>query len=138
MIKKLGVILVLALSYLSCGKASDYVPNVSVNFQMPLTDPSLNALRVPGHAVIKNGYGVAGLIIYRTATGGYAAYDRCSAYLPQNKCAVTLDNPSLTVTDPCSGAKWILEDGTPAKAPAVKSLKAYAVITNGFEIFVQN
>jgi hypothetical protein len=139
MMKRLGIIvLVLTLNCLSCGKASDYVPNVSVNLQMALTDPRLNALHNTGGAVIINGYGVAGLIIYRQATGGYAAYDRCSAYLPQNKCAVTLDNPSLTVTDPCSGAKWILEDGTPAKAPAVKSLKAYAVNTNGFEIFVQN
>jgi nitrite reductase/ring-hydroxylating ferredoxin subunit len=138
MIKKLGVILVLALSYLSCGKASDYVPNVSVNLQMALTDPRLNALHNTGGAVIINGYGVGGLIIYRQATGGYAAYDRNSAYLPQNKCKVNLDNPTLTVTDPCSGAKWLLEDGTPVKAPAVKSLIAYGVITNGFEIFVQN
>ncbi|GAA4098588.1 hypothetical protein [Mucilaginibacter panaciglaebae] len=138
MAKKLGVVFALVVSFLSCGKASDYVPNVSVNLQMALTDPRLNALHNTGGAVIINGYGVAGLIIYRRATGGYAAYDRCSAYLPQNKCAVTLDNPSLTVTDPCSGAKWLLEDGTPTKAPAVKSLKAYAVITNGFEIFVQN
>ncbi|WP_214072515.1 hypothetical protein [Mucilaginibacter sp. dw_454] len=138
MVKKLGVVFVLILSSLACGKASDYVPNVSVNFQMALTDPRLNALHNTGGAVLVNGYGVAGLILYRKADGSYAAYDRCSAYLPQNKCAVTLDNPSLTCTDPCSGSKWILEDGTPTKAPAIKSLKAYAVNTNGFEIFVQN
>jgi len=138
MIKKLGVIVVLVLSALACGKASDYVPNVSVNFQMALTDPRLAALRNVNGAVIVNGYGVKGLIIYHKADGSYAAYDRCSAYLPKNLCAITLDNPTLTVTDPCSGAKWILEDGTPSKAPAVKSLKAYSVNTNGFEIFVQN
>ena len=138
MIKKLGVVVVLILSCFACGKQSDYVPNVSVNFQMSLNDPRLNALRTTGGAVIVNGYGVSGLILYRQSNGSYAAYDRCSAYLPQNKCAVTLDNPSLTVTDPCSGSKWLLEDGTPVKAPAVKSLKAYAVNTSNFEIFVSN
>jgi nitrite reductase/ring-hydroxylating ferredoxin subunit len=137
MIKKLGIITLLVLSCFACGKSGDYVPNISVNFQMALTDPRLSALRNPGGAVIVNGYGVAGLILYRT-TSGYAAYDRCSAYLPQNKCALTLDNPTLTVTDPCSGAKWLLQDGTPVKAPAIKSLKAYTVNVSYFEIFVTN
>jgi nitrite reductase/ring-hydroxylating ferredoxin subunit len=137
MIKKSGIITLLVLSCFACGKSGDYVPNISVNFQMALNDPRLSALRNPGGAVIVNGYGVAGLILYRT-TQGYAAYDRCSAYLPQNKCALTLDNPTLTVTDPCSGAKWLLQDGTPVKAPAVKSLKAYTVNVSYFEIFVTN
>jgi nitrite reductase/ring-hydroxylating ferredoxin subunit len=137
MIKQLGIITLLVLSCLACGKSGDYVPSVSVNFQMALNDPRLAALKNPGGAVVINGYGVAGLILYRT-TQGYAAYDRCSAYLPQNKCALTLDNPTLTVTDPCSGAKWLLQDGTPVKAPAVKSLKAYNVSFTNFEIFVFN
>jgi nitrite reductase/ring-hydroxylating ferredoxin subunit len=137
MIKRLGIVTLLILSCLACGKSGDYVPNVSVNFQMALNDPRLSALRNPGGAVIVNGYGISGLILYRT-TSGYVAYDRCSAYLPQNKCAVNLDNPTLTVTDPCSGAKWLLQDGTPVKAPAVKALKAYTVNVSYFEIFVTN
>jgi len=138
MVKKLGIITLLLLSCLGCGKAGDYVPNISVNFQMALSDPRLNALRTTNGAVIVPGYGVAGLILYRRADGSYAAYDACSAYLPQNKCVVKLDNPSFTVTDPCSGSKWLLEDGTPVKAPAIKSLKEYTVNYNSFEIFVQN
>lgn len=137
MIKKLGIITLFILSCFGCGKSSDYVPSVAVNFQMALNDPRLAALKNPGGAVIINGYGVSGLILYRT-TQGYAAYDRCSAYLPQNKCALNLDNPTLTVTDPCSGSKWLLQDGTPAKAPAVKSLRAYTVNVSYFEIFVSN
>jgi nitrite reductase/ring-hydroxylating ferredoxin subunit len=138
MTKKLGIITALILSCFACGKTGDYVPNVSVNFQMALANPALNALHNPGGAVIIKGYGVAGLIIYRLSSGRYAAYDACSAYLPQNKSAVTLDNPTLTCTDPASGAKWLLEDGSPVKAPAVKSLKEYAVNYNQFEIFVSN
>lgn len=138
MIKRLGMAAFFILSCLGCGKTGDVVPNVSVTFQMAIADPRLNALHNTGGAVIIPGYGVKGLILYREANGSYAAYDRCSAYLPQNQCAVTLDNPSLTVTDPCSGSKWTLEDGTPVKAPAIKSLKAYAVNVSNFEIFVSN
>ncbi|HTH82243.1 MAG TPA: hypothetical protein VL490_04890 [Mucilaginibacter sp.] len=138
MIKRIGIAAVLVLSFFACGKTGDVVPNVSVNFEMSLTDPRLAALRNVGGAVLVNGYGVKGLILYREANGSYAAYDRCSAYEPQNGCAVNLDNPTTTVTDPCSGSKWTLEDGTPVKAPAIKALKAYVVNTNSFEIFVSN
>ncbi|TSJ44122.1 hypothetical protein FO440_08090 [Mucilaginibacter corticis] len=137
MVKKLGIITLLLLSCLGCGKAGDYVPNVSVNFVMPI-DPKLSVLHHNFGAIYIKGYGVAGLILYRRADGTYAAYDACSAYLPQNKCILAIDNPSYTVTDPCSGSKWSLEDGTPVKAPAIKSLKEYQAYTDGYNIFVQN
>lgn len=133
-----GFIALLILTLAACGKQGNVVPNVSVNLQIPVNDPRVSALRNPGGAVLISGYGVSGLVLYRRTTGGYAAYDRCSAYEPEKRCAVTLDNPSLTVTDPCSGAKWSLEDGTPVKSPAVRSLKEYVVNANSFEIFVSN
>ncbi|MDB5133201.1 MAG: hypothetical protein JWR02_2950 [Mucilaginibacter sp.] len=123
---------------LSCGKSGDVVPYVPVNFQATLTDPRYSALNVPGGAVLVNGYGVAGLILYREADGTYAAYDRCSSYMPQNRCAVTLDAGNFTATDPCSEAKFSLIDGTPVKAPATRSLKSYSINVSNFEIFVSN
>ena len=135
--KRIGFIVMLVMCCMGCGKTGDTVPNVGVNFEASLTDPRFSALKSIGGAVIVNGYGVAGLIIYHSAYG-YVAYDRCSSYMPQNKCAVTLDSPSLTATDPCSGAKFSLTDGTPVKAPATRSLKQYAVNVNTFEIFVSN
>jgi nitrite reductase/ring-hydroxylating ferredoxin subunit len=136
--KKISFIGLLILSCLSCVKPGDVIPNVAVNFEASLTDPRLNALKTINGAVIVNGYGVAGLVIFREADGSYAAYDRCSSYQPQNHCAITLDNPSLTATDPCSGSKFSLTDGTPVKAPATRSLRAYAVNVSNFEIFVSN
>jgi nitrite reductase/ring-hydroxylating ferredoxin subunit len=138
MIKKFYLLAVIVLTFFSCGKSGDVIPNVSVNFQANINDPRLSALNSPGGAVIIDGYGIAGLIIYREPDMSYAAYDRCSSYQPQNLCAVTLDNNSLTVTDPCSGSKFSLADGTPVKAPATTSLKAYSVIVSNFEIFVSN
>jgi len=122
---------------MACAKTGDVIPNVGVNFEASLSDPRLSALKTTGGAVVIDGYGVAGLIIYH-GVYGYVAYDRCSSYQPQNHCAITLDNPTLTATDPCSGSKFSLTDGSPVKAPAARSLKQYAVNTNTFEIFVSN
>ena len=133
---------VLALSILllsSCAKDDGtYIPDVYVNYTVPINDPSMSALNSPGGAVVISGHGLAGIIIYRRADNVFVAYDRCSSVNPQNKCAVTLDNPNLTVTDPCSGAKFSLFDGTPVKAPATKSLKSYQVTANSLYLMVTN
>jgi nitrite reductase/ring-hydroxylating ferredoxin subunit len=136
--KKLFILLTIAITGLSCGKSGDVVPDVAVNFSASITDPRLKALNVPGGTVLIAGYGVEGLILYRESDGSYAAYDRCSSYLPQNHCAVTVDSGGFTVTDPCSGAKWSLTDGTPVKAPATRSLKAYDIEVSGSEIYISN
>jgi hypothetical protein len=117
----------LLLLFVGCGKQSNVVPNVSVYFQIQLSNPTYSPLRSIGSAVSIAGYGVSGVIVANTAVNGYVAYDRCSAYEPEKRCAVTIDDNKLLVTDPCSGAKWLLQDGTPNKAPAVRSLKPYNV-----------
>jgi nitrite reductase/ring-hydroxylating ferredoxin subunit len=132
----------MALSILllsSCVKEDGtYIPDVYVNYTVPINDPSMSALNSPGGAVVISGHGVAGIIIYRRQDTKLVAYDRCSSVNPQNKCAVMLDNPSLTVTDPCSGAKFSLDNGTPVKAPATKSLKSYQVATYSLYLMVTN
>jgi hypothetical protein len=112
MIRKLCLAALIMLTYFSCGKSGDVVPNVSVSFEADVNDPRLAALHSPGGAVIIPGYGVAGLILYREADMSYAAYDACSSYNPAAHCAVTLDNNSLTCTDPCSGSKFSLIDSS--------------------------
>jgi nitrite reductase/ring-hydroxylating ferredoxin subunit len=131
-------LIILTLMCFSCGKNDGYIPDISVNFSSPLSDPRLSKLSAAGGAVLISGYGICGLIIYRSPVSGYVAYDRCSSYQPEKKCAVVLDDPTLTVTDPCSGAKFSLNDGSPVKAPAVRSLKSYTVNVSNNEIFVSN
>ncbi|MES2275250.1 MAG: hypothetical protein V4592_04460 [Bacteroidota bacterium] len=139
MIRKFGLLVILYLSVLSCAKDSgDNIPSVPVNFQAALSDTRINKLNSPGSAVTVSGYGIAGLLIYRRSDGTYAAYDRCSSYQPQNKCAVTIDDSGFTVTDPCSGSKFSLSDGSPVKAPASKSLRVYDAYVSNFQLFVTN
>ena len=132
-------ILVVAVLLSACAKNNGpQIPDVYVNYTVPINDPSISVLNSPGSAVMVNGYGVAGLIIYRRSDNMYVAYDRCSSVNPQNKCAVTLDEPNLTVTDPCSGAKFSLYDGTPVKAPATQSLRQYQVFISSLYLQVTN
>jgi nitrite reductase/ring-hydroxylating ferredoxin subunit len=138
MMRKWCLAAVLMLCCFACGKSADEVPNVAVSFEANVNDPRLAALKSPGGAVIISGYGVAGLLLYRESDLSYAAYDACSSYMPQNHCAVTLDNNTFTCTDPCSGSKFSLIDGTPVKAPATRSLKSYSINVSNFEIFVSN
>lgn len=114
------------------------VPDVFVNYLVPINDPSISALNSPGGAVVVNGHGVAGLIIYRRSDGQYMAYDRCSTVNPEQKCAINLDDPNLTATDPCSGAKFSMYDGAPVKAPAKRGLKRYQVVITTLHLQVIN
>ncbi|RZL19802.1 MAG: hypothetical protein EOO89_02235 [Pedobacter sp.] len=136
--KGLYLILIALTTLLSCGKDNNLLPSYPVNFSAPLTDPRLNRLSSPGGAVIINGHGIAGLVIYRRPDNTYVAFDRCSTVDPDKKCAVDLDDPSVTVTDPCSGAKFSLFDGGPVKAPAKLALRQYVVSIGGNTLHVSN
>jgi nitrite reductase/ring-hydroxylating ferredoxin subunit len=137
MVRAVWVVLLVLVSG-GCGKATNIVPNVAVSLNLPLTDPRLINLSSSGRAVLINGYGVSGLVLYRTILNGYVAYDRCSTVNPESRCAVVLDEGAFTVSDPCSGAKFLLEDGSPAKAPATLSLKQYSVRVSGNTLQVTN
>lgn len=130
--------LLVVLLVTSCGKEESLVPDYPVNFSAPLTDPRLSRLSTAGGAVSFNGYGVAGIIIYRRADNAYVAYDKCSTVNPEQKNQITIDDPNLTATDPVSGAKYSLYDGSPVKAPAKTSLKKYSVIISGNTLQVTN
>ncbi|MDO7743004.1 MAG: hypothetical protein MUP99_04495 [Pedobacter sp.] len=129
-----GFILLLLL-FSACGKETNQVPNVAVNLVGFFSPDQLSALKANG-AIFMDG-GVAGVIIAYNSLNGYKAYDRCSTVNPENRCAVTLDN-AYTVTDPCTGAKYSLLDGTPSKAPAKIALRTYSILVTGNNYQVTN
>jgi nitrite reductase/ring-hydroxylating ferredoxin subunit len=131
--------ILLSLVLCSCSKDNgDRIPDVYVNYQITIQEfniKSINGLLLVNKA---NNTGVAGLIIFRKPNNEWVAYDRCSSVNPQQQCAIVPDDPNLTATDPCSGAKFSLYDGSPMKAPAKRSLKEYRVIITNFTIAVTN
>ncbi|HQS52233.1 MAG TPA: hypothetical protein PLN99_10075, partial [Daejeonella sp.] len=125
-----GILIVLiSIILLSCTKDGlDRIPEAYVNYRITIQE--FNIKNKNGLLLVNkmDNTGVAGLIIYRRADNAYVAFDRCSSVNPQNRCAVVPDDPNLTATDPCSGAKFSLFDGSPVKAPAKRPLKEYKVI----------
>lgn len=120
--------LLLLIFCASCAKERILVPDYPVNYLITVQEFNLKATN--GVLLVPN-EGVAGLIVYRNLQGGFLAYDRCSTVNPEQKNAVVIEAGNLTALDTKSGAKYFLSDGSPAKAPAVISLKQYRVILMG-------
>jgi nitrite reductase/ring-hydroxylating ferredoxin subunit len=124
------LILISFFTLSGCGKESDSIPNVFVQYSVTVQEFNIKAvnrvLLVPNH-------GIKGLMIVASGSG-YVAFDRCSSVNPQNGCAVEPDDNGITATDPCTGAKYLLTDGTPQKAPAVRSLKIYTTSFRGGQV----
>lgn len=114
--------------FVSCGKEENFIPDVPVNYNVTLVEFGIKAVN---NVLLVPNNGIAGLMIVRTPLGGFVAFDRCSTVNPDSKCKIVPDDSGLTATDPCSGAKFSLLDGTPQKAPAERTLKTYSVSLQG-------
>ncbi len=110
---------------LACKKGGcnvvEYVP-----FNATISLVEFDKLRLSMQPVVVDRGGVAGLVIMQVSEGKYVAYDRCSTVNPAKRCAVELDEEGPVAVDPCSGAKYILTNGSPA-AIAECPLKPYYV-----------
>ncbi|WGQ12314.1 hypothetical protein QG516_11825 [Pedobacter gandavensis] len=137
MIKKITCAFVVLLLFIGCGKDEGmYIPNVLVNFQITEAEFSIKAT---DNILLVDNQGVAGLMIIKLAPSSYVAFDRCSSVNPEQRCKVVPDDNLITATDPCSGAKFLLLDGSPQKAPAVRYLKVYRTsVGSGGRINVSN
>jgi len=128
MMKYLYSILFVLVFATGCGKDQGYIPDVPVNFNVTITEFSIKAVN---NVLVVADNGIGGLLIVKTALGNYVAFDRCSTVNPEKICKVVPDDSGVTATDPCSGAKFSLFDGSPQKAPAERSLKAYNITLQG-------
>lgn len=136
MIKKTVGLFLLVITFWGCGKESEMIPNVFVEYNVTVQEFKIKA---KNNVLLVDNQGVKGLMIVAVG-GGYRTFDRASSVNPQNGgCAVAPDSSGITATDPCTGAKFLLLDGTPAKAPAIRNLKSYTTsLRGGLTINVSN
>lgn len=109
------------------------IPDVNVVERISLVQ--YPQLRLAQQSVAINYGGVAGLIVVSLGNNQYIAYDRCSTVNPQKRCAVEVDG--LVATDPCSGATFILTNGSPSKL-AECPLKPYRATLSGETVVITN
>jgi len=127
MIRKLSGLFLITIFILGCGKEGEMIPNIYVEYNVTVQEFNIKAVN---RVLLVPNQGVKGLMIVNTGNG-YVAFDRCSSVNPKEGCAVSPDDTGITATDPCSGAKYLLTDGSPQKAPAIRSLKSYTTSLRG-------
>ncbi len=120
----------------ACGAEScNVVPNRSFTTNINQTE-HLGVYATKGWAYAPGGY--AGLVVYNMGTQQepkLIAYDRCSTVNPEAGNRVEVQG--MLLVDQVSGAKWLLEDGSPA-ALAECPLRPYSVGQQGNVFYVQN
>lgn len=118
----------------SCVKGGcNVVPNTSVMEIVSLVQ--YPELRIPNGSVSINRGGVAGLIIMNIGNNSYVAYDRCSPVDVHKRCIVEIESNGLTAIDPCSKARFLLNNGAPADI-AECPLKPYRAYRQGDNILI--
>ena len=126
-------------AFVSCSKdQTPQIPDVWVDFKFTAIEFE-NATINSSHTYwVKDGHGVAGLIIIKQSIGQYIAFERCSPVNPEKRCAVVPENNGLTAKDPCSGAEFILSEGGYPSKIATRPLKEYAIRVVGNQFIVSN
>jgi hypothetical protein len=133
--RSVGVLMIMLLLSACGGDEEGYIPNVPVNYTVTVQEFNIKAVN---RVLIVPSQGVAGLMIVGIGNT-YVTFDRLSSVSPENGCKVSPDESGITATDPCTGAKYLLTDGSPQKAPAVRSLKIYnTALQNGQVIHITN
>ena len=128
------LLLTLLALFSACSKSScNVVPDVLVMERISLVQ--YPQVRLAQQAVAIEQGGFAGLIVVSLGNDQYIAFDRCSTVEPQKKCAVVVNG--LVATDPCSGATYILTNGSPSNL-AECPLKPYRAFRNGETIEIRN
>src|SRR5688572_3870580 len=116
---------------------TDYIPYVSVNEQINLTNIQYSALRQDRGFVYLNS-GLRGIIIVRKSSNRYLAFERNCPYQPYDTCAtVKVDASSLFLQDDCCGSQFDFDGGVIA-GPANLPLKQYATSLNGNLLYISN
>ena len=84
-----------------------------------------------------SGGGVRGIIVYRTNSTSYNAFERNCSYHPNDACAtVNVHNSGLYMTDPCCASTFDFLDGNPSGGIAWRPLRRYRTQLNGLTLSI--
>jgi len=147
-----GIILSIAILYLSCSKEkNDVIPDVYVDFYISLDDPEFLSLNAPTNSVIVTyktnnlgapaaGYDSNGIIIYRADETQFYAYDRTCPYdFAVNNLSIKVNIDGIYAVCPqCRTSYALPAGGSPASGPGRYPLKNYKTSFNGINVHVWN
>lgn len=129
----------LMLASISCKKENQSgVPYVPVDITINVNLPEHNALAVPGGWENITG-GSRGILIYRSSTTDFVAFDRHCPYQSEQLCAITMDSTYVTATDTeCCNTTYLVLDGSVTQGVGTLPLHAYSTTFNGTLLRIYN
>ena len=136
--KTFFILLLVFLSGCTKNNSQDPIPNVYVNIDLYLSDPSNVKLNAIGGWVYVTG-GVRGVIVYRKSNDEFIALERNCPYQPKESCAtVSVDASNILAVDTCCGSKFQLMDGSIVNGPATYPLKRYLTTLSNNTLHISN
>jgi nitrite reductase/ring-hydroxylating ferredoxin subunit len=144
------IAVLITVSLTSCKKSkNDVIPDVYVDFTIDLNDPEFFDLNAIGNTKIVTsltnnwgisaaGYGSNGIIVYRSTTEEFYAYDRtCPHDFAVNSKSIKLNIDGIFAVCPECGTTYALPSfGTPYSGIGRYPLKNYKTSFNGQFIHV--
>lgn len=119
-------------------KNNDTVPTTLVELNLYINNPSYVKLSTVGGWLYVNG-GVRGILVYRSSTSEFKAYDRNCTYQSADACATLfVDNTDIMAVDTCCGSQFLIVDGSIIKGPAAVPLKQYNTTFDGSLLHIYN
>ncbi len=127
--KKLAIF-ILILTLLSCSDndidPNNILPNIPVNETIFLDLPQYIDLKAVGGWAYTNG-GISGIILYRSGTTNYIAWERSAPHLAPKTCSqMTVEN-SIIMYCSCDESKFSIIDGSPQTDGINYAAKFYRV-----------
>jgi nitrite reductase/ring-hydroxylating ferredoxin subunit len=122
----------------SCGKNRSQIPNVLVDITVNVNNPSYMTLTAVGGFMYFSG-GSRGIIVFRTSTEEFNAFDRHCPYEPEETCGVlSMQSDNVTMKCACCASIFSLYNGSLQSGPAVQPLKKYTTTFDGTNLRIYN
>lgn len=120
-------ILILLIVNTGCKKDRDndlQVPLVATNVTININLPGYSALSNPGGWAYVQG-GSRGIIVYRSSTTDFSAFDRHCPYNVMEGCKVSVLEGSIAEDEECCHSQFEIITGIPIAGEAERPLQSY-------------
>jgi nitrite reductase/ring-hydroxylating ferredoxin subunit len=141
----------MAITFSSCNKNNDVIPDVRVDFMLDLNDPEFVTLSaITNHVIVTSktnnigslaaGFDNNGIIVYTYGIDEFYAYDRtCPHDYSLNGSSFRVNVDGMQAICPqCSTVYALYEGGVPTSGPGRYPLKNYRTSFDGRSVRVWN
>jgi nitrite reductase/ring-hydroxylating ferredoxin subunit len=147
----LSITLAFAITFSSCNKNNDVIPDVRVDFYLNLNDPEFVTLSAIGNHVIVTsltnnlgslaaGFNNNGIVVYASGIDEFSAFDRTCPHdyaLDGSSVKVNIDF-TIAICPKCGTSYALSAGGVPISGPGKYPLKNYRTSFDGRSVRVWN